>query len=32
VPPAERAQFDRDVAEVGMVDCAIDDAIALALD
>jgi hypothetical protein len=32
VPPAERAQYELDVAEVGVVECAVDEAIALALD
>jgi non-specific serine/threonine protein kinase len=32
VPPAERAQYDIDIAEVGLVECAVDEAIALALD
>jgi non-specific serine/threonine protein kinase len=32
VPPVERAQLDADVAEVGIVECALDAAIAAALD
>jgi len=32
VPPVERAQLDADVAEVGIAECAIDAAIAAALD
>jgi hypothetical protein len=32
VPPAERMQYDIDVAAVGVAECAIDEAIALALD
>jgi predicted ATPase len=32
VPPAERVQVDIDVVEVGMVECAIDEAIGMALE
>ncbi|PYQ31901.1 MAG: hypothetical protein DMF56_02035 [Acidobacteria bacterium] len=32
VPPAERTQYDKDVAELGMAEFAVDDAIALALE
>ena len=32
VPPCERAQYDADVAAVGVVECEVDEAVRIALD